>query len=69
VALFNKIETRESNNGIAKEKPMQFLGARFTETKIKLMNDEYFIIDHTGPFTTRAPKKFECVILKKKNLA
>jgi hypothetical protein len=63
------------NNGIAQEKRMQCLRLRFTETKIKLKNDTLSLM-HTGPFTTRAPKKnrkheiaFGCVILMKKNLA
>jgi hypothetical protein len=51
---------------------MQCLRLRFTETKIKLKNDTLSLM-HTGPFTTRAPKKnrkheiaFGCVILMKK---
>jgi hypothetical protein len=41
VSLLNKIEIiGPANNGIAQEKRMQFLGLRFTETKIKLRNDE-----------------------------
>jgi hypothetical protein len=52
--------SRESNNGIVQEKPIQFLGLRFTETKIKLRNDEYnFIVDAYRAFHNSRPKAKE----------